>query len=124
MSDLELNRIHCVIVFSKSSYIVFDAHCFFSILCYHFLFFFIPDATFTCYSITNDEIQPVVAADVWKAANQKGDYEVVELELHEMYTNWAVAQYKEGYSDSLDSWSFSAMYSDGRNRMMFDRRGV
>lgn len=72
----------------------------------------------------DDKVQPVVATNVPGAANRNADEEVVELELHSGCSDWAVAQYKALYADSLDARRFSAMLSDGYTRTMFDQRGV
>lgn len=38
--------------------------------------------------------------------------------------DWSAADYKSRYAGCFDARRFSAMFSDGRNAIMYDRRGV
>lgn len=48
--------------------------------------------------------------------------ESAELNLHLGCRGWTLAQYKTDYLTSLDARRFNAMFSDGRNKEMFERR--
>lgn len=46
-----------------------------------------------------------------------------ELLLHLGCQCWKVSLYRADYSNSLDARRFEAMFSDGRNKAIIDRRG-
>lgn len=74
-----------------------------------------------------DEIQLVMVrtgADVvTEAGIRHGEDKDGKLVLHSGYQDWTIFHYKAYYPTSLDTWRFSAMFPDGRNKKMFDRRG-
>lgn len=72
----------------------------------------------------DDEIHPVIAVDVSRAANQNCVDALAELELHSGCPSRAGAQYKRDYLAFLDEGRISAMFSNGRSRKMFDWRRV
>lgn len=77
-----------------------------------------------------NEILPVtavagadVATDADAAVRTDNDKSYV-LTLHSACQNWTVHQYRTDYLTSLDARRFSAMFSDGRKKVMFNRRGI
>lgn len=71
-----------------------------------------------------DEIQPLdegtgsgVATETLR---RTGDDESAEPDLHPFGQDWTGAPYKADYPTSLDARRFSAMFSDRRNKAMFD----
>lgn len=73
-----------------------------------------------------DAIQPMVAGDATgvstEVASYDSDDDVGEKVLSSVCRSWTVVQYKADYPASLDEMRFNAMFSDVRNKTMFDRR--
>lgn len=66
----------------------------------------------------------MVDTDIVRAAKCYRDNIKNAFLLHSGCPKWTEAEYKVNYPDSLDRRRFSAMFSDGRIRTIFDRRSA
>lgn len=53
-----------------------------------------------------------------------GGTRLVNIEIGREVLSWSVAEYKTRYAHNLDARRFCAMFSDGANSFVFDRRKV
>lgn len=54
---------------------------------------------------------------------REGDFTVATV-LRSKIVDWSAADYKSIYADFYDARQFCAMFSNGRNAIIYDRRGV
>lgn len=110
----------CFILFVKSLILL--------IFVTHFPLFFVYIISFSRW-LLNLEITwtPAFGKRCWRLAGTghmpKGGSASATI-LWSKIVDWSIAQYKCGYTDCLKARGFSAMFPDGRNAFMYDRRNA
>lgn len=59
-----------------------------------------------------------------RAVMRNDDGDECDFVPYSISHDWTMAQHTVDYPTFLDAWCFSVMFSDRRNRAMFDRRGL